>query len=145
MPSSIQCALLFPPHRVWRYRGGRDGHETLQQFMNFLGRDRRTETTSLVERRKIGDERKGEEMEEGVRSTALERRPPSNPYAGVVIFCVPMATEIGGNIDMNSFQVCRDSFRGTLLAKISFSHLFFHPTSAHSFFLPPSPTPSSKG
>lgn len=25
--------------RVWRYRGGRDGRETLNQFMNFLGRD----------------------------------------------------------------------------------------------------------
>lgn len=24
-------------NRVWRYRGGRDGHETLQQFMAFLG------------------------------------------------------------------------------------------------------------
>ena len=23
--------------RVWRYRGGRDGHETLQQFMLFIG------------------------------------------------------------------------------------------------------------
>lgn len=27
-------------YRVWRYRGGRDGHETLQQFMNFLGREK---------------------------------------------------------------------------------------------------------
>ena len=27
--------------RVWRYRGGRDGHETLEQFMNFLGREKK--------------------------------------------------------------------------------------------------------
>ncbi|KAL5493303.1 hypothetical protein EMCRGX_G014460 [Ephydatia muelleri] len=25
--------------RVWRHRGGRDGHETLQQFMSFLGQE----------------------------------------------------------------------------------------------------------
>ena len=30
---SLTLSLLYS---VWRYRGGRDGHETLQQFMNFL-------------------------------------------------------------------------------------------------------------
>ena len=29
---------VFCATRVWRYRGGRDGYETLQQFMAFLGR-----------------------------------------------------------------------------------------------------------
>ena len=32
-PSPAASSLLCS---VWRYRGGRDGHETLQQFMNFL-------------------------------------------------------------------------------------------------------------
>ena len=40
---SLSLFLSFPSvtssslsYSVWRYRGGRDGHETLQQFMNFL-------------------------------------------------------------------------------------------------------------
>ena len=30
--------IVYTYCRVWRYRGGRDGRETLQQFMGFLGR-----------------------------------------------------------------------------------------------------------
>jgi len=35
---SMLATVFYGSCRVWRYRGGRDGHETLQQFMNFLGR-----------------------------------------------------------------------------------------------------------
>lgn len=35
---SMLATVFCGSCRVWRYRGGRDGHETLQQFMNFLGR-----------------------------------------------------------------------------------------------------------
>ena len=79
---------------MWRYRGGRDGHETLQQFMSFLGRNR--------------DEKlEGGEMreEEGGR----ERRDKGKVYAGVVAFCVPsaLALESAGleNVAQH-FQVC---------------------------------------
>ena len=31
--------VLYTRCRVWRYRGGRDRCETLQQYMKFLGRE----------------------------------------------------------------------------------------------------------
>ena len=66
-------------HRVWRYRGGRDGRETLQQFMSFLGR-------------RDSQEREGDK--------------PRNVFAGVVAFCVPNALESGGLENIrDSFQV----------------------------------------
>lgn len=34
--SILLDAYLCTQDRVWRFRGGRDGHETLQQFLNFL-------------------------------------------------------------------------------------------------------------
>ena len=52
--------------RVWRYRGGRSGHETLQQFMNFLGRHPM-------------------EAEEG----SVGRRKVTTPYPGLAIFFLP--------------------------------------------------------
>ena len=40
LPLSLSLSFtvphFLPSSSVWRYRGGRDGHETLQQFMNFL-------------------------------------------------------------------------------------------------------------
>jgi hypothetical protein len=33
----LMCWVFHNEDRVWRYRGGRCGHETLQQFMGFLG------------------------------------------------------------------------------------------------------------
>jgi len=35
----LSVCLYVCLSRVWRYRGGRDGHETLQQFMSFIGND----------------------------------------------------------------------------------------------------------
>lgn len=57
--------------RVWRYRGGRDGRETLQQFMNFLGRHN----------------------SENDNMTATEVEWKRSVFAGVVAFCVPTALE----------------------------------------------------
>ena len=68
------------PHRVWRYRGGRDGHETLQQFMSFLGK---------------GPGEKGD-GEGGVRGRG---RNPRESYAGVLVFCLPRALETGREVD----------------------------------------------
>lgn len=86
-------------YRVWRYRGGRDGHETLQQFMNFLGRAQTESVTWVVNE---GSMDGGGAADGGVASKG--RRP--NPYAGVIVFCVPMVTKIGRHaIDVNSFQV----------------------------------------
>ena len=97
--------------RVWRYRGGRDGHETLQQFMNFLGREK-------AEPNHGGGsphERATEGQEEGARdkvvrssrddvSMAMDKpRLGPNTYAGVVVFCVSIAAETG--IDFKSLQV----------------------------------------
>ena len=92
---------LYPLHcicRVWRYRGGRDGHETLQQFMNFLGREKKTD--------QVGGERdQAVERLDDTGSRSVKKQSP-NPYAGVVVFCVPMVAEIGrGIVDINSFQV----------------------------------------
>ena len=42
----IFTSVLYTFYRVWRYRGGRDGHETLQQFMNFLGRGKEVQLES---------------------------------------------------------------------------------------------------
>ena len=64
---------------MWRYRGGRDGRETLQQFMSFLGRDFEGKS---VEKEGVG-------REGGVR------RNDENVFAGVVAFCVPSALEDG--------------------------------------------------
>ena len=62
--------LCAPTVRVWRYRGGRDGHETLQQFMNFLGREPAARA-------------------EGERETGtLEPSRSQKPYAGVAVFCL---------------------------------------------------------
>ena len=43
---SMLATVFYGSCRVWRYRGGRDGHETLQQFMNFLGRGREIQLES---------------------------------------------------------------------------------------------------
>lgn len=32
---------------MWRYRGGRDGHETLQQFMSFISNDVESELVPM--------------------------------------------------------------------------------------------------
>ncbi len=75
---------------MWRYRGGRDGHETLQQFMNFLGRE-------------------PEEKLEGGGEVQryLVQKPRRKVYAGVVVFCLPDALESErATIDVSSaFQV----------------------------------------
>ena len=65
---------------MWRYRGGRDGRETLQQFMNFLGRH--------YEEKSVG--------KEGGERGREARRSDENVFAGVVAFCVPSALEDGG-------------------------------------------------
>lgn len=107
-------------YRVWRYRGGRDGHETLQQFMNFLGREKETEAEPItygegttVRQEGDSDQRKGlegassskQKNEEGISETTGERLGP-NTYAGVVIFCVPIVAATGrGNVDLNTLQV----------------------------------------
>ena len=90
--------------RVWRYRGGRDGHETLQQFMHFLGRAPQTEplTWAAAEGNMDGG---GGVANGGVASNQTEGHRP-NPYAGVIVFCVPMVTRTGRDaIDANSFHV----------------------------------------
>ena len=72
---------LSSPYRVWRYRGGRDGHETLQQFMSFLGK---------------GPREKGEG--EGGRGRGRGRGHQES-YAGVLVFCLPRALETGRDVD----------------------------------------------
>lgn len=101
-------------YRVWRYRGGRDGHETLQQFMNFLGREKAEPDHgggNPHERATAGQEEGA--RNKGVRSSNEQRgdvsmamdkpRLEPNTYAGVVVFCVPIAAETG--IDFKSLQV----------------------------------------
>ena len=106
--------------RVWRYRGGRDGHETLQQFMNFLGREK-TEPPEPVRSVDQQEEERGgaelrltiegasssEERDKGGISETTDRdeRLGPNTYGGVVVFCVPVVAETGRDIDLNSFQV----------------------------------------
>lgn len=112
-------------YRVWRYRGGRDGHETLHQFMNFLGRlpepssqgwgsssdGVNAEQEGGAEAAAAGQVVEGASSNKhrhkgGSFKTADERLEP-NTYAGVVIFCVPIMTETDseGNYDLNTFQV----------------------------------------
>ena len=110
-------------YRVWRYRGGRDGHETLQQFMNFLGREKTEPEAEPVARgggsegTTVGQEGSTEQAkgvssneqrdEGGISKTTDERQGP-NTYAGVIIFCIPIAAEIGrGDVDLNTLQVWR--------------------------------------
>lgn len=72
----LNTVFDFSP-RVWRYRGGRDGHETLQQFMYFLGKPRMSEVTGQ------GSDKESEVI-------------PSQPhkvYPGVVAFCLPELLE----------------------------------------------------
>jgi len=71
--------------RVWRYRGGRDGHETLQQFMNFLGKPAARVQTE----------------------EATPISPPiSDVYPGTVAFCVPeLAVGQSQERDYSSLQV----------------------------------------
>ena len=65
--------------------------------MNFLGREKMTEHG--------GSEREQEGECDNVESTSVVKSSP-NPYAGVVVFCVPMVAEIGRDVvDINSFQV----------------------------------------
>ncbi|XP_062513876.1 uncharacterized protein LOC134189578 isoform X2 [Corticium candelabrum] len=52
--------------RVWRYRGGRDGYETLQQYMGFLGRTTNAESGGL---------------------SVCVSKPQA--FAGMAVFCVP--------------------------------------------------------
>lgn len=74
---------------MWRYRGGRDGRETLQQFMSFLGRNHEY---------KLGER---QESEERLREGELQET--SNAFAGVVAFCMP---EFGDTENIvGSFQV----------------------------------------
>ena len=98
---------MCPLSRVWRYRGGRDGHETLQQFMNFLGREQ-VAVGDVPHLSNGGDSEQssanGEREKKPTASKVAPRLVP-NPYAGVVVFCVPMATVVGEDIDVNSFQV----------------------------------------
>ena len=99
--------LVYPLSRVWRYRGGRDGHETLQQFMNFLGREQVTESRTPPSSNETETEKNGakeEREKDGSTSSDAQGHSP-NPYAGVVVFCVPMATEVGREVDVNLFQV----------------------------------------
>ena len=76
---------------MWRYRGGRDGHETLQQFINFLGRQ---PLPSHLEQ---------ETQKQGV---VVPKR-SSKVYPGVVVFCVPelAESERQSNIDTSNLQV----------------------------------------
>ena len=83
MSSNTQYTQYCSMYRVWRYRGGRDGRETLQQFMNFLGH--RT--------KKCVSEREGE-----------RGRRDDKVFAGVVAFCVPSALDNENSIT-DSFQV----------------------------------------
>lgn len=79
--------------RVWRYRGGRDGHETLQQFMCFLGR-------GLEE----GVEQ--ETVKNGGEGEIGRQRRRKKVYAGVVAFCLPTALESGGErVSPGEYQV----------------------------------------
>lgn len=111
-------------YRVWRYRGGRDGHETLQQFMNFLGREKEKEADPVTygESSEIGpvvgqeggaglkqaeEASSNQQKDEGGRiSETTDERLGSNTYAGVVVFCIPIVAETGrGDADLNVLQV----------------------------------------
>ncbi|XP_064383534.1 uncharacterized protein LOC135332129 isoform X2 [Halichondria panicea] len=81
LPDALQEEIIHwvfgNEDRVWRYRGGRDGHETLQQFMYFLGKPRMSEVTG-----------QGSDKEsEGIPSQ------PRKVYPGVVAFCLPELLE----------------------------------------------------
>lgn len=77
--------------RVWRYRGGRDGHETLQQFMNFLGRQPLPPPLE----------------QETLKESVYVPKRSSKVYPGVVVFCVPelAESERQSNIDISNLQV----------------------------------------
>ena len=116
-------------YRVWRYRGGRDGHETLQQFMNFLGREKaesEPEPTIIHHGGESPHEGVTAGQEEGARtehdkgvtssnkqrgkiddvSIAKDKGLGPNTYAGVVIFCVPIVAKTDRrDVDFNIFQV----------------------------------------
>lgn len=64
---------------MWRYRGGRDGHETLQQFMSFIGSNETSLSVSTVK---------------------------NKTYPGVAIFSVPYSLSDGFQLDRtNDFGV----------------------------------------
>ena len=71
---------------MWRYRGGRDGRETLHQFMSFLGRQHCTTQVAEEDKAVTGGNEK--------------------LFAGVVTFCIPHALKCVnlGNINQD-FQV----------------------------------------
>ncbi len=70
---------------MWRYRGGRDGHETLQQFMCFLGRPQRS-------------------SEESSEVTEVVLSQTNKVYPGVAAFCLPELLERGPP-DVSHLQV----------------------------------------
>ncbi len=67
------------PFRVWRYRGGRDGHETLQQFMSFIGNSATKQTMALTQNKK-----------------------KHQLYPGVAIFIVPSSLRVGFKLNTDS-------------------------------------------
>lgn len=97
--------LLLLLFRVWRYRGGRSGHETLHQFMNFLGRQAPVQHPAVSSSSSF---------------SPLPLAPPSNvqgsgtslnqgggeAYAGVAVFADPQLVALEGEQwDPNSVQV----------------------------------------
>ena len=70
--------------------------------MHFLGR----EPTKTAAAEGNVEEGGANERQGGAVSSDATEKHGANPYAGVVVFCVPLVTEIGRDvIDVNSFQV----------------------------------------
>ena len=136
-------------YRVWRYRGGRDGHETLQQFMNFLGREKTEPEAVAVIDITGGRSSEGSAAASGQRSEVAsteqadsegaasssssndqrdkrddipettDERPTPNTYAGVVVFCVPIAAETGrGDVDFNTLQVWKPILNFLIIIRV---------------------------
>ncbi len=86
--SYFSLLAAFDLSRVWRYRGGRDGHETLQQFMYFLGKPQRSDVTRQGSDK--GSEVTRQGSDEGSEVVLSE---PRKVYPGVVAFCLPELLE----------------------------------------------------
>jgi hypothetical protein len=74
LPESLQEEIIHwvfrNEDRVWRYRGGRDGRETLHQFMSFLGR---------------------QHHDTAITAETIDKK--DKVFAGLVTFCVPHTLE----------------------------------------------------
>ena len=94
----IDCLLLYC--RVWRYRGGRSGHETLHQFMNFLGR------STPVQHPAVSSSSSFSPLPPTPHTNVGGSQGGGKAFAGVAVFATPELTALEGiQWDPDSTQV----------------------------------------